>query len=128
MKKLLLISTAVLGLTITYSCKKNNTGGDASILVNVQRDNNPVKRPVLYVSFGAKETSSSVQKNYDLRITGDSLTSSVRLDGLRYGKYYIFAMGFDSILMKPVQGGVIAKIKWKERDIKEMPFTIQVAE
>lgn len=111
MKKPFLILTVVLGLTVAHSYKKGDTGGHALISVNVQRDIYTVKAPTVYVKFDADEMPSDPTNNYDLKEIGVSTSSYVWIDKLRYGKYYIYATGFDSSIMKPVQGGFPIKIK-----------------
>jgi hypothetical protein len=46
---------------------------------------------------------------------------------MRYGNYYLFATGYDSIQLKPVSGGVAVNIKWKERK-KVFDAQIEAAE
>src|SRR5687767_14366410 len=95
-------------------CKKNDTGGKATLTAYVAHHGQPINLPTIYVKFGAKDLPSDPTNNYDLKIEGKH-ENHVHIKDLRYGNYFIYATGFDSSIMLPVSGGVPVEIKWKER-------------
>ncbi len=124
MKKYLLV---IFVLSVFYSCKKNNTGGSATVAAIPQHHGSSIKGAVLYVKFGAEELPSNPTANYDLRIEGDPKEDHVHVEGLRYGHYYLYAEGYDSTIMQTVRGGLSVKIKWSERK-EELDVKIPVTE
>ena len=123
MKKIILI-IAVVALA---SCKKNSQGGDAEIAAFPQHHGKPIKGCTLYVKFGAKDLPNDPTNNYSLKIVGEENEDHVHVENLRYGKYYLYAVGFDSSIMQTVSGGIAAKIKWGERK-KEIDVNVPVTE
>jgi hypothetical protein len=121
------ISLAVLTATILFSCKKGDTGGDATIAGHVKHHSTPIKGATVYVKFDEQELPSDPTNNYDLKIVGEANEDHVHIEGLRYGKYYLYAVGFDSTIMQTVTGGVPVKIKWSERK-EEIETDIAVTE
>ena len=108
------------------SCKKNDTGGDATITASVYHGSTPIHLPTFYVKFDAVSAPADPVNDYDLKIDGKH-ENHVHIKELRYGTYYVYATGFDSTIMKPVKGGVEVKIKWKDRK-KESLVDIQTQE
>ena len=117
----------ILWSIITFSCKKNETGGDATIAAFPKHHSKSVKGATMYVKFGTEELPSNPTTNYDLKIVGESNEDHVHIEGLRYGKYYLYAEGYDSSISAIVKGGVAAKIKWSERK-EEMDIDVPVTE
>ncbi len=117
-KNILFLSTLFFGLTLTTSCKKNDTGGKASLHVMVYNGTSPVKGATLYVKFGEHHQPTDPTNNYDLKIQGEVNDNHVHVEDLRMGDYYLYAIGYDSIAKKMIEGGVAASINWSER--KEM--------
>ena len=107
---ILLLST--VGIT---SCKKNDTGGKASLHVMVYHHSTPIINPVIYVKFGTQSKPGDPIVNYDLKVEGEVGENHVHIEDLRMGEYYLYAIGYDSIAKMPVAGGIAAKIKWSER-------------
>ena len=125
MKKIILVSAIAVGLIA--SCKKGDTGGDATIVAHIKHHSTPIKGATLYVKFDADELPSNPTSDYDLKIVGESAEDHIHVEGLRYGKYYLYAEGFDSTIMLPVKGGVGVKLKWGQRK-KEVDFDVPVTE
>lgn len=113
-------------LVICISCKKSNTGGNASIAAYTVHHGTPINFPTVYVKFGAKEKPADPTSDYDLKLVGIH-ENHVHIEELRYGNYYLFATGFDSSIMMPVSGGVPVKLKWGQRN-EETEVDIAVTE
>jgi hypothetical protein len=121
----LLLIGSTIGIVI-FSCKKGDTGGDATVTAYVKHHNQPINFPTVYVKFDADELPPNPTSNYDLKVVGHH-ENHVHIEGLRYGKYFLYATGFDSTIMQPVSGGIPIKIKWSERK-KEINVDIPVTE
>lgn len=100
---------------VCFSCKKNDTGGDATIVAFPQHHGKAIKGATMYVKFGATELPSNPTANSDLKVVGDPNEDHVHVENLRYGKYYLYAVGYDSTIMQTVTGGLAVVIKWSER-------------
>jgi hypothetical protein len=108
------------------ACKKNNTGGMASVTAEVFNNGRPINYPTVYVHFGESNPPQNPTENYDLKLVGKH-DNHVHVLGLRYGTYYMYSVATDSLLQKSVSGGVAVNIPWSERK-KEMEISIPVKE
>ena len=97
------------------------------IMAHVGHHSAPIKGATVYIKFNAKETPSDPENNYDLKITGENSEDHVHIQGLRYGEYYIYAVGYDSSLNTIVKGGIPLKISWSERK-KDLEVDVPVTE
>ena len=120
---LILIAAAI----VIGSCKKNNTGGQCNIAAFPEHHGKSIYGATIYVKFGAKDLPGNPTSNYDLKIDGEANEEHVHINGLRYGHYYLYAVGYDSAIAQTVTGGIALKIKWKERK-QELDVKVHVTE
>ena len=114
-------------LLLNTSCKKNDTGGKATVTAYTAHHGKPINLPTIYVKFGAKDMPSDPTNNYDLKLQGVH-ENHIHIKDLRYGHYFIYATGFDSSIMLPVTGGVPIEIKWKDRKNNGIEIDVPVTE
>jgi hypothetical protein len=126
MKKLNIYSI-ILFLFVFVSCKKNNTGGQATLSIYTEHHGSPINGATIYIKFGAKDLPDNPTQNYDLKETASANSNHIQIEGLRYGDYYVYATGYDAAISEYVSGGVAIKIKWKERK-KEIVVQVPVTE
>jgi hypothetical protein len=126
MKKIVFLIAIITGLTLT-SCKKNNTGGQCEVAAFPQHHGKSIYGATMYVKFGAKDLPSNPTTNYDLKIVGEPEEEHVHIKNLRYGHYFLYAVGWDSTISQQVTGGIALKIKWSERK-KEVDVNVPVTE
>ena len=126
MKITISILTCVLAFLFTC-CRKNDTGGDASIIIHTAHHESNVKGATVYVKFDAWEMPADIAANYDLKVTAEQDGDHIHITGLRYGNYYLYAVGYDSTTSQNVYGGVPVTIAWKERN-NEIEIHIPVTE
>lgn len=122
--KIVVISLFLVGV---FSCKKSSTGGDAIVVAFPKHHGSSIKGATVYVKFKTNELPSNPTVNYDLKVEGDANEDHVHIKGLRYGKYYLYAVGYDSAISQVVRGGLPLTIKWKERK-QEIDVDIAVTE
>lgn len=116
MKNLTRLAIAVLMVTATLtSCKKNDTGGDVVVTASPKHHGTPIYGATIYVKFDAVELPADITTNYDAKFVGQASETHVKIGGLRYGDYFLYAEGYDSTISAAVTGGVAVKIKWSER-------------
>lgn len=116
MRNLTRFALVLFVVTVAFtSCKKNDTGGDVVVTASPKHHGTPIYGATVYVKFDATESSADITTNYDARFIGEPNEPFVRIGGLRYGDYFLYAEGYDSTISATVTGGVAVKIKWSER-------------
>ncbi|MGL5891850.1 MAG: hypothetical protein ACRC3B_18295 [Bacteroidia bacterium] len=120
-------SVAAVLFTVTLifaGCKKDGTGGNASLGITAKHHGAPIAGTVVYIKYGAEEFPGEDVSKYDASVTADNSGYAV-IPNLRYGKYYIYGVGFDSSLQEIVKGGMPLKIKWSDRkDVQKEDLSI----
>lgn len=117
----------VFGISILTSCKKNDLGGDATVAAIIKHHDEKIYGATLYIKFGTKSKPTSPTSDYDLKLIGDADENHIHVEGLRYGKYYFYAVGYDSTINQTVIGGVPVEIKYSERK-SEIDVNVPVTE
>jgi hypothetical protein len=112
-------------LFMAFACKKNNTGGGAEIVAFPQYNGKDVFGAIAYVKFGTTSAPSDPIGSANLKIIGETGEKHIHIENLRYGKYYVYTVGYDSASRQTVKGGLGVQIKWKER-WKEVDVNIPV--
>src|SRR5687767_1250607 len=125
--KIFLFSLLAIVIAAAGSCKKGDTGGDATIDAIPMHHSTRIKGATLYIKFDAKELPANPTSDYDMKLVGANDEDHILAEGLRYGHYYLYCEGFDSTIMAPVKGGVAVKIKWGQRK-DEIDVTVPVTE
>ncbi len=117
----LLIITSVLWSFI--SCKKNQTGGKATIKGVVKHHNKPIANAFVYIKFNATEFPGSDYKLYDTYVEADG--NGNYTIPLYKGSYYIYGVGRDLDIPFPyeVVGGLSFSIRSKENLVKDIAVT-----
>jgi hypothetical protein len=103
----------IIGLLVA-SCKKNGTGGESSISTSVEHHDLPIPGSRVYVKYGTKDFPGSDVSQYDASFLTDG-SGKVTVEGLRYGDYYFYGVGYDSSINEAVTGGTSIRIKWSDR-------------
>jgi len=132
MKHILKFSLTISLFAFIFSCSREGTGGDATIVTFLKHHGSPIKNHVgypdtVYVKFNAKDAPSGGLSKYDTYFVGEVGEDHVHLPGLKWGDYYIYGCGYDSTVMSRVIGGMHVKIKRSERK-KEIDTDLAVSE
>lgn len=117
MKTKINLITILLAATfiVFTSCKKNSGGGKAEIHAKIYNKGTEINHSDLYVKFGTTEQPSDPTRNYDIMEHGEETDNHVHVEDLRPGKYYLYAIGVNTLTGKNVKGGASVEIKWKDR-------------
>lgn len=91
--------------TIFSSCKKEGIGGDFSIQGSVSHHDEKIANATIWVAFGATEFPGNSFDQYDLEINADH-QAAFSINELYKGNYYLYGMGYDSLLQDSVFGGL----------------------
>lgn len=111
------IFSGVIFLSAVFflSCKKEGTGGQATIATFPKHHDKPIKGATVYLKYGAKELPGKNASDYDLTRVGDANEDHIHIEELKWGDYFLYAVGYDSTSAKVVAGGLPVTIKRNER-------------
>jgi hypothetical protein len=120
MKNILKFSLFIVAAVFIFSCSREGTGGNATLVVFLKHHGftivNHVGYPdTVYVKFNAKDAPSGGLTKYDTYFVGEVGEDHVHLENLKWGDYYLFGVGKDTTGPYRVLGGMHVKIKRSER-------------
>jgi hypothetical protein len=119
-----IMTVATASALIFAGCKKDGTGGDAALGVTAKHHGSTIPGTVIYIKYGAEDFPGEDVTQYDASVTANS-SGYAEIPNLRYGKYYIYGVGFDSSVQETVKGGMPIKIKWTDRkDVQKEDLSI----
>jgi hypothetical protein len=113
MKRIFILSL-VASITLVTGCKKNDIGGDASLGITAKHHGSTIPGTWVYIKYGAKDFPGEDVSKYDASFLADG-SGYALIEGLRYGDYYLYGVGYDSSLAQTVKGGTPIIIKWGSR-------------
>ena len=116
MKKLFLYTLYLIPLCLFLSCAKEGPGGKAVIKGRVMHLSQPIPGAAVYIKYGAKESPGTDITYYDASVNADANANYEFVD-LKRGDYYLFAVGYDSVGVYPVSGGMPTEIKSKTETV-----------
>lgn len=120
MKNLMKISILMFLVLGFISCKKNQTGGKASVEGIVAHHGKPIPDAHVYVKFNATEFPGEDYTNYDTYVKADA--NGFYKISFYKGTYYIYARGYDMDIPSPyiVQGGLTVSLRNHENLKKDI--------
>lgn len=99
---------------LSISCKKEGTGGKATITGIARHHSTPIANAVIYIKYGATEFPGPDPSSYDLSVTADA-NGKYEFSGMNKGDYYLYGIGYDPAPAAIVSGGTSVSIKWADR-------------
>ena len=121
MKKLVFLIACII---LLYACKKEGTGGKATVQGVVNHHNLPIPNAVVYIKYGAKEFPGTNLTDYDAKVTAGSVSAEYKFENLKKGDYYLYSIGYDSSISESVTGGVPILVKKKTETVTvDVPVT-----
>ena len=126
MKKIILLNAILL---ISFaSCRKEGLDGNTTLVAFPQHHGKMIKGATVYVKFDATELPSNPTTNFDAKFIGEANEDHVHLKNLKWGNYFLYAVGYDSTIAQGVRGGIAKQIKYSERDETEINVNLPVSE
>lgn len=116
----------LLAVFAFVACKKNGTGGNATVAAMTKHHDREIPFSTVYIKYDAKEFPGDDVTKYDASQKTDK-EGHTHFENLRYGNYYFYGVGYDSVAQAIVKGGVALKIKWKERK-EEIELKVSITE
>jgi hypothetical protein len=131
MKKFTTSLMLCLSLVYFLSCKKAGLGGDNSVVAYPQHHGKPIfshsipnYRDTVYVKFNATELPGTRPQDFDKTFVGELGEEHVHLHGLQKGKYFLYAVGWDTTINQRVSGGTAFELKQLTAEtIVDVPVT-----
>ncbi len=124
MKILLKLIISIIFITFTFnSCKKNETGGKATLKGTIKHHNKTIPGAYVYIKFNATEFPGEDYYLYDTYVKADE-NGNYTINFYK-GSYYIYAIGNDLDIPFPyiVKGGLSVSLRNKENLIKDIAVT-----
>jgi len=124
MKSLVTALFLVLSIALFTGCTPDpGPGGKATIKGKVTHHGLAIPNAVVYIKYGASEFPGESASSYDKSTNADQ-SGSYSFSGLNKGKYYLYGIGFDTIVNQTLKGGIPVEIKKKTETLeKEVPVT-----
>lgn len=104
------------------ACKKEGPGGKSSVSGLVKHHTTPIPNAIVYIKYGAIEFPGADVNQYDASVPADG-NSHYEFSGLEKGNYYLYGVGYDSIVMQTVVGGVGVRLKKNQALSTDVPVT-----
>jgi len=118
MKKLIVLAL----LPLLIACKKNELGGDSTVMGNVLHHTKPIPFARVFIKYNASEFPGKDTNLYDAKVMADAV-GHYHIP-IYKGNYFLYGFGFDDDLPANVAGGIAVKLRSKE----ELEINVQVTE
>ena len=117
---LFFIMLTVILIGVMYSCCKAGTGGKASIVCHVKNTNTGAgsNNSTVYIYYGSSKPPASLDK-FDAHQSTGVNSSTVTFTGMKCGTYYLYAIGYDSLVSLPLKGGGPFSLRHSNRNKTE---------
>lgn len=129
MKKSIFFAILLLTTTVfIFSCNKKKDeckagkGGSLTFVVFpqhhgasvVSRDN---YRDTVYIKYNTSDAPGTNPSNYDLVVFGEENENHIHVPEMGCGNYYIYAVGYDTMIQQRVKGGIPFSTSQKSGEI-----------
>lgn len=106
-----------------FSCKKNQTGGNAVVSGTVVHHTKAIANARIYIKFNSSEFPGDDYKLYDTYVDAD-VDGKYKIN-LYKGTYYLYAKGYDLEIPSPylVKGGLSVTVRTNEKLQKNIAIT-----
>ena len=120
----------IVMLIVVSSCCREGNNGDATVLVQLERNGNFIINHVgypdtVYIKYNSKDLPGTHIEDFDTYFVGETGEDHIHCTTLKCGDYFFYTAGFDSTINSRVTGGLHVKIKHKERK-NELTVNVQV--
>lgn len=105
-----------------FSCGKEGPGGKGGIKGMVRHHALPIPGAVVYIKYGVKESAGTNTTYYDASVNADA-NANYEFTDLKKGDYYLLGIGFDSVIVQVVTGGIPVSIRKNETAQADVPVT-----
>jgi hypothetical protein len=118
-KNILLFFLLLCGIS---SCHKEGSGGKSSVSGAVMHHTMLIPNAVVYIKYGATNFPGSDVSLYDASVSSDA-NAHYEFKDLRKGDYYLYAVGYDNMIMETVSGGIGIQLQYNKETSTDIPVT-----
>ncbi len=122
MKRIILLSVLIVGILAFSACTEEGLGGKSSISGNVEHHGQPIPHAIVYIKYGASELPGTTPADYDAQVVAGADAHYI-FEGLEKGDYYLYGIGYDSLIFENVVGGIYVDLHPKEDFETDIPVT-----
>ena len=113
-------------------CAKEGLDGEATLVVKPQHHGSSIQSTAAYadsvfIKFGVKEIPADPTHDYDAVVVGEVGEDHIHIEHVKWGDYSVYCTGWDTTISDRVSGGVVVKIKRKDRK-QEIDLPVPVTE
>ncbi len=123
MKKGILLTFVIATLFAFSSCTEEGLGGKSSITGHVKHHDEHIPNALVYIKYGATELPGTDPSAYDDQTMASAGDGQYEFEGLQEGSYYLFSVGYDSLIFENVKGGISVELKKGEAFDINIPVT-----
>ena len=122
MKQTLQLALILLSTVIILGCAEEGLGGNSSISGIVVHHEEPIPNAIVYIKYGSTELPGTDPSAYDAQTMASS-TVAYAFDGLQKGSYYLYGIGYDSLIFENVVGGLYIELGKNDNFQTDLPVT-----
>ena len=122
MKRIILLLVLILGILAFSACTEEGLGGKASITGHIEHHNEPIPNAIVYIKYGSVELPGINPADYDAQTLAGA-DAGYKFEGLEKGDYYLYAIGYDSLIFETVVGGLSVELHAGEAVETDIPVT-----
>lgn len=114
-------------ITIWGGCKRTDDteiggkGGNATLVASVKHHTQTIDSAVVYIKYNA--TDKALSYDDSTAVSGGTGNKSASFTGLKKGKYFLFAKGYDLSIAEKVEGGIPYTISEERSQDLSLPVT-----
>lgn len=123
MEKEFLFFSLIFMISVISSCTEEGLGGTSSISGQVKHHSDSVPAALVLIKYDANELPGTQVGDYDDQAMASSDNGQYEFTGLQRGSYYLYSMGYDSLIFDSVFGGIHIRIGNGEQAKTNIPVT-----
>ena len=103
-----------------FSCAKEGLGGESTLVIFLQHHGRAIKSHIgypdtVFVKYGTQDFPGTQASDFSKYFIGVTDEDSIIIKGLKWGNYYLYGAGMDSLGPYRVTGGMPFKIKQSDK-------------
>ncbi|MCE9537856.1 MAG: hypothetical protein K8R85_01380 [Bacteroidetes bacterium] len=118
--KIIFVNISITSVLILSSCHKEGNGGKSSVNGYVSHHGHKIGNSIVYIKYGAVEFPGADVTKYEASVTAD-VDGRYEFKNLRKGLYFLYAVGYDNLIMETVTGGTGVKLKYNKAETTDIP-------
>ena len=123
MKNRILFLLLLGGVLLSPACSEPGLGGTASIKGHIEHHGDKIPNALVLIKYDAEELPGTQPSDYDDQTIASSTDGTYEFADLQEGPYYLYSMGYDSLIFDSVFGGIPIVLNKGEELETDIPVT-----